>query len=84
MINDVLKALNILDVNHGTSTGQSHFSSDNAIVKDIYSPVDGALVGKVKYTTPAEYEKVITTAAEAFKTWRKLPAPKRGEVVRKE
>src|SRR5574343_413243 len=82
MINDVLKALNINDVNHGTSTGINHFSADNATVKEIYSPVDGALVGKIKYTTPAEYEKVITTAAEAFKTWKKLPAPKRGEIVR--
>src|SRR5574343_1252487 len=82
MIYDVLKALNINEVNHGTSTGINHFSADNATVKEIYSPVDGALVGKIKYTTPAEYEKVITTAAEAFKTWKKLPAPKRGEIVR--
>ena len=82
MINDVLKVLNILDVNNGTSTGQNHFSSNDAAIKAIFSPVDGALIGKIKYTTPEEYEKVITTAAEAFKTWRKLPAPKRGEIVR--
>jgi aldehyde dehydrogenase (NAD+) len=82
MINDVLKVLNILDVNNGTSTGQNHFSSNDTAIKAIFSPVDGALIGKIKYTTPEEYEKVITTAAEAFKTWRKLPAPKRGEIVR--
>ncbi len=33
-------------------------------------------------TTEEEYEKVIVKAQEAFTTWRNVPAPKRGEVVR--
>ncbi len=32
--------------------------------------------------TEADYNKVIEQAAEAFKTWRTVPAPKRGEIVR--
>ena len=82
MIKDVLTSLHLEEINHGTSTGQQHFSTNDATVKSIFSPVDGALVGKVKYTTPAEYEQVITTASQAFLAWRKLPAPKRGEIVR--
>ncbi|MBP9186659.1 MAG: aldehyde dehydrogenase family protein [Bacteroidia bacterium] len=82
MISEVLKSLNILEINHGTSTGTKHFSSDDATIKEIFSPVDGKLISKIKYTTPSEYEKVINTANEAFKTWKKLPAPKRGEIVR--
>jgi len=47
-----------------------------------YSPVDGKLIGKVSTTTKEEYEQVIATSQEAFKTWRTIPAPKRGEIVR--
>jgi aldehyde dehydrogenase (NAD+) len=82
MIQDILKQLGIQEINNGTSTGTKHFSSADAEVKEIYSPVDGKLIGKVKYTTPAEYEQVITSAQEAYQTWRKMPAPKRGEIVR--
>src|SRR5574343_810703 len=82
MIKDVLQALNLKEVNDGTSTGQTHFGSANAVIKEVYSPVDGTLIGKVKYTTHEEYEQVIASAQSAFTTWRKMPAPKRGEIVR--
>lgn len=79
---DVLKKLGLQDINHGTSTGRNHFSSGNAPIREVYSPVDGNLIGKVRDTTPEEYGQVIETAQESFKAWRKLPAPKRGEIVR--
>jgi aldehyde dehydrogenase (NAD+) len=79
---DFLKVLGITENNHGTSTGQNHFSSPNAIQREIYSPVDGKLVGKISYTTEAEYNTVVEKAEEAFKVWRKTPAPKRGEIIR--
>ena len=47
-----------------------------------YSPVDGKLIGTVTATSKADYEKVIKTAQKAFKEWRLVPAPKRGEIVR--
>jgi aldehyde dehydrogenase (NAD+) len=40
------------------------------------------LIGKVSTTTKEDYEKVMQTATEAFKTWRTKPAPLRGEIVR--
>jgi aldehyde dehydrogenase (NAD+) len=82
MIQDILTQLGIQEINNGTSTGTNHFSTADAAIKEIYSPVDGKLIGKVKYTTPAEYNQVITAAQEAFTTWRKVPAPKRGEIIR--
>ncbi|NJX17544.1 aldehyde dehydrogenase family protein, partial [Tamlana crocina] len=82
-INQALKdlGLNVDQVNNGTSTGQEWFSNGEVI--DSYSPVDGALIGKVKSTTKEDYNQVIETAAEAFKTWRSMPSPQRGEIVRK-
>src|SRR5690606_362684 len=32
--------------------------------------------------SPEDYEKVVAQAAAAFKEWRLVPAPKRGEIVR--
>lgn len=77
---EALKALGIKEVNDGTSTGSNSFSSGEII--ESYSPVDGQLIGKVKTTTAADYEKVIKSAEEAFKVFRAIPAPQRGEIVR--
>ena len=66
--------------NAGTFTGVYSSDSENYIRS--YSPVDASLIGKVSITTREEYEKVVSKAQEAFKTWRMWPAPRRGEVVR--
>ncbi len=79
-ITEALKALGIKEINEGTSTGTINFSSGEII--ESYSPVDGALIGKVKSTSKKDYEKVLSTATSAFITWRQKPAPLRGEVVR--
>lgn len=77
---EALEILGVKAVNEGTSTGNNHFSSGDII--ESYSPVDGQLIGKVKTTTAEDYEKAMQTATEAFKTFRLMPAPKRGEIVR--
>ncbi len=79
-INDALKALGIKDINEGTSTGSNNFSSGELL--ESYSPVDGQLIGKVKLTTRADYDKVMDSATSAFLSWREMPAPQRGEIVR--
>jgi aldehyde dehydrogenase (NAD+) len=79
---DFLKTLGIEAHNHGTSTGQNHFSTANAEKREIYSPVDGQLIGTISFTTEEEYKTVVSKAEEAFLIWRKMPAPKRGEIVR--
>ena len=79
-IEDALKKLGIKELNPGTSTGNKWFSSENTIAS--YSPVDGKLIGKVTTTSKEDYEKVMETATAAFKTFRAIPAPQRGEIVR--
>lgn len=80
MNKDFLKELSLKENNPGTSTGLQ--SSDSGDYITSYSPVDGSVIGHVSKTTQEEYEQVIAKATEAFKVWRKLPAPKRGEIVR--
>ena len=79
-IDQALEKLGVKEINNGTSTGSNFFSSGEMMAS--YSPVDGALIGKVKNTSQNDYEKTIKTASEAFQVWRKKPAPLRGEIVR--
>ena len=76
----LLQTLNINSVNNGTSTG-SHSFGNGALINS-YSPVDGKQIAKVITTTKEDYEKVIVCAENAFKQWRLVPAPQRGEIVR--
>jgi aldehyde dehydrogenase (NAD+) len=75
-----LNKLGIKKFNNGTHTGLRSTNSKN--YQPSPSPVDGNLIGAVSNTTPKEYDKVIRTALKAFETWRMMPAPKRGEIVR--
>ncbi|WP_274474859.1 L-piperidine-6-carboxylate dehydrogenase [Mangrovimonas aestuarii] len=79
-IKEALKKLGVNDINEGSSTGSNWFSSGDLI--ESKSPVDGQLIAKVKTTTKADYDKVMEAATSAFKTWRTMPAPQRGEIVR--
>ncbi|HEX8562350.1 MAG TPA: aldehyde dehydrogenase family protein [Flavobacterium sp.] len=79
-IREALEQLGIKEINNGTSTGLESFA--NGEILESYSPVDGQLIGKIIMSTPADYEKTIQTAAEAFKSFRLMPAPQRGELVR--
>jgi len=81
-IAEILNHLHINDINEAFSTGNNWASSPDAIIKNIVSPVDGKRIASVKFAVAADYNKVVETATLAFKTWRTMPAPKRGEIVR--
>ena len=52
-IKKALKELGIEDINAGTSTGNDFFGRGEII--ESYSPVDGALIGKVRSTTKEDF-----------------------------
>jgi aldehyde dehydrogenase (NAD+) len=80
-ITQVLEQLGIKQLNNGASTGSNWTITAGAQI-DSYSPVDGKLIGSVKSASSEDYNKTVDKAAEAFKAWRMVPAPARGEVVR--
>jgi aldehyde dehydrogenase (NAD+) len=47
------------------------------------SPVDGAITGRVVEGSAADMQAAIGQAHAAFLAWRVVPAPKRGELVRR-
>jgi aldehyde dehydrogenase (NAD+) len=81
MMESVLNIFNIQPINNGASTGQNWMDTTGAKI-DSYSPVDGKLIASVKSATPTDYNVIIETAQSAFIEWRKIPAPKRGDIVR--
>ena len=78
---EFLKTLGIQEHNSGVSTGLTWLTSSGEKIKS-YSPVDGKKIGTVTAADKESYEKVMQQAEAAFKHWRMVPAPKRGELVR--
>ncbi len=78
---DFLQQLHLEAENLGISTGSDWINGKGEFIES-YSPVDGQLIGKVQSATRDDYEAVVAKAQEAFKVWRMMPAPKRGEIVR--
>ena len=79
----LLKELNIQEINPGACTGPDGWIEDSKGKELIsYNPSSGEAIAKIIQATPKTYEQVIATADDAFKSWRSVPAPKRGEVVR--
>jgi aldehyde dehydrogenase (NAD+) len=80
-IRSILDQLGIKEVNSGASTGTYWFNTRGNEIQS-FSPVDGNLIAAVRSATEVEYEASILKGQEAFKEWRLVPAPKRGEIVR--
>jgi aldehyde dehydrogenase (NAD+) len=78
---DFLKILRIQSENSGVSTGSKWIESKGEILQS-FSPVDGKLIASINATDQSSYNKVVNAAAKAFREWRMVPAPKRGEIVR--
>jgi aldehyde dehydrogenase (NAD+) len=46
----------------------------------VTSPIDGQVIGQVN--SSGDSDSIIAASTQAFKAWRTVPAPKRGELVR--
>lgn len=49
---------------------------------EVRSPITGEVIARLKPTDAASAKGAIAGAQHAFRTWRKIPAPQRGELVR--
>ncbi|WP_425044295.1 aldehyde dehydrogenase family protein [Primorskyibacter sp. S87] len=48
----------------------------------VHSPIDGSLLGNVHETPVSKMGDVFDRATKAFREWRTVPAPRRGELIR--
>ena len=81
-IKEALEALGLSKLNGGSSTGQVWLELSTTQTISSKSPVDGAMIGQVGTTSKQDYESIVNGASAAFKDWRIMPAPQRGEIVR--
>lgn len=79
---EFLKRLGIKEKNFGSCTGTIWNETMDQGELKIYSPATGEYIASVYQASEADLEKLLKTSEEAFKYWRSVPAPKRGEIVR--
>lgn len=80
-VKKLLMDLGLKDTNLGACTGEWIMSEGGReLVSE--NPADGSPIAKVIQADADAYESVVSTAEEAFWSWRMMPAPQRGEVVR--
>jgi aldehyde dehydrogenase (NAD+) len=79
-VQEILDALGIRPSNPGACTGTWLETSGPELVS--INPATGEPIGAVRQASADDYEKVVQTAESSFRTWRMMPAPKRGEIVR--
>lgn len=81
-MNDVLARLGLLAENPGAA-GASGFINTRGPAVVSANPATGAALASVRLAGREDYETVVSDAARAFAEWRMLPAPQRGELVRR-
>jgi len=80
---EFLKSLGINDTNPGAYFGHGEWSTTTeAGIKEAINPSTGEVIASVYSASVDDYERVVTQAQAAFKEWRQVPAPQRGEAIR--
>ncbi|MDP6934085.1 MAG: aldehyde dehydrogenase family protein [Myxococcota bacterium] len=77
----VLDRLGIQEVNSGAWAGAALDTSAGEILTS-ENPTTAQAIAGISLASRDDYENVVTEAARAFREWRMVPAPKRGDIVR--
>ncbi len=80
-MHEAVKTLGLSEINDGAHDGAG-FLPCRGVILESRSPATGELLGRVRQADAETYEKIVQGAESAFKKWREVPAPKRGEVIR--
>jgi aldehyde dehydrogenase (NAD+) len=79
---EILTALHI-DSNSAGAFGKSEIVVPGAKKFAVRSPIDGQILAEIPCADRASYERVVHDSCEVFREWRKVPAPERGQLVRR-
>jgi aldehyde dehydrogenase (NAD+) len=81
MLEDLLRNLGLGQTNSGVSCGDGEGATGDSEMHST-NPATGAALPGVRAASPADYDRVVECARAAFPSWRMVPPPRRGEVVR--
>lgn len=79
---DILNSLGLGAENSGAWAGSRALPGRGKTISSI-NPSTGEIIATVRSASPDEYDDIMTAARVAFHLWRALPAPRRGEAVRR-
>ncbi len=79
VLSDFLATLGISETNAGGFDGEWIGSGPEL---EVITPIDGSRIATVQQVTEEEYDRIAGRAHEAFLSWRRVPAPRRGEIIR--
>jgi aldehyde dehydrogenase (NAD+) len=82
MVDDVLARLGIAESNSGVFADE-WVPEPGGTEIEVENPATGKLLARVRTAGRADYDRVVTASQRAFTLWRELPAPRRGEVIRR-
>jgi aldehyde dehydrogenase (NAD+) len=77
----ILDKLQIKEVNAGVCTGPDGWLATGDVITS-YNPTTGQPIASVSQATPETYAQVVAHSIETFQSWRELPAPHRGQLIR--
>ena len=82
-MDSLLKQLNISATNSGACFGHDGWIEDPAAaLLPSINPSNGETIAQVQLTSAATYDPVVDETAKSFQSWRNVPAPKRGALIR--
>jgi len=77
----ILKDCGIKEINSGACHGE-WIENPSGGELEVFTPIDGSKLATVKMAGKDDYQAIMDAAQAANKTWRMVPAPLRGEIVR--
>lgn len=78
---EILKKLGVHDASLGICLG-TEWRAGNGSPIEVFSPINGEKLTSINSATEDDVNLAVDRAAAAFKTWRMVPAPQRGILVR--
>lgn len=80
---DILSALNLMEENSGTASGTHWLNAKQSTIIESFNPATGNLIAAVRPGGDDEYEFIVRESMLAQQEWALVPAPKRGEAIRR-
>lgn len=80
--NEILKQLGVDSIESGLVIGGA-ITPTTGETLEVRSPIDGTPLHQLKMATGADVARAVDAAESAFLQWRKVPAPVRGELIRR-
>ena len=79
---NLLAQLGLKAINEGAHDGVTALPCDGELVTS-FAPATGEAIAAVRMARAQTYEAVTQAAVSGFEKWRTMPAPQRGEIVRR-